>query len=324
MWSPKVLVPVAAVALVAAISTLPGRVAGAQAPSTEVLVPSSGSVSGTQVVLDASASAGTTKVQFELTGYSFLSKPVIATATSTAYGWVALWNSTTVPPGGPYTLQSVATEGGTSTTSPGVSIYVDNNPTLVLPSTASGTTVPLDVVTSPDVYGVQFSLFGVGCPSDNYGNDPTCTFTASPTPYGWIALWNSTQWANGTYAVGVNVSYMSGDTVGVSASVTVANTGPTMVLPASSAIVYGASQILDCASPISTSEVWLWVSGGGLSEPVLLGDAAPTIYGWLLAWDTYAEGNGNYSLSCSAEYPYGGIGSGPTIPVTVNEFYAAH
>lgn len=68
------------------------------APSAEVLVPSNNTtVSGTQVVLDASASAGVTQVQFELRGGS-LSDSVIATATPTYYGWIALWNSTTVRP----------------------------------------------------------------------------------------------------------------------------------------------------------------------------------------------------------------------------------
>ena len=326
MRSPKVFVFMAAMGLVAAIGTLPVRVAGAQPPSTEILVPSNGAeISGTKVVLDASASARTTKVQFELTGFS-LSDSVIATAVQTAYGWIAQWNSTTVADGGPYTLQSVATEGGSTTTSPSVSIFVDNTPILAVPSTSSGTQVGLDVLPAVGVTGVVFSLFGAGCPSDNYGNDPTCVLTATPTNYGWLALWNSTQWANGTYYMNVSVSYDTGLTEGLSTSVTVANTGPTVVVPANGAppnTAYG-QQILDCISPTSTSEVWLWVSGGGLSEPVLLGDATLTIYGWLLVWDTYAEGNGSYSIYCSDEYAYGGIGAGPPIPATIDEFYAIH
>ena len=76
----------AALTLAATMSVVPLQVAGAQSPTTSVLVPSSGAtVSGTGVVLDASASAGVTRVQFELTGGS-LSDSVIATATVTQDG----------------------------------------------------------------------------------------------------------------------------------------------------------------------------------------------------------------------------------------------
>ena len=84
--------------------------AGRQRAATEhrVVVPSTGAtVSSTQVVLDATASAGVTQVKFELTGGT-LNDWVIATAILTNYGWIALWNSTNVV-SGTYTLQSVAT-----------------------------------------------------------------------------------------------------------------------------------------------------------------------------------------------------------------------
>jgi hypothetical protein len=64
-----------------------------------------------------------THVQFELTGGT-LNDLVIA-ATPTIYGWIALWNSTTVV-NGIYTLHSVATAGGSSGTSTGISITVSN------------------------------------------------------------------------------------------------------------------------------------------------------------------------------------------------------
>jgi hypothetical protein len=95
-------------------------------PSTNVSVPSNNTaVSGTGVVLDATASPGVTQVQFELTGGT-LSDAVIATATPTLYGWIASWNSTTVTDG-VYTLSSVASYSGVvSGTSPGVTITVSN------------------------------------------------------------------------------------------------------------------------------------------------------------------------------------------------------
>ena len=89
-------------------------------------IPSSGATqSGTAALLDASASANVTSVKYELTGGT-LTDQLIATATPTYYGWLAQWNTTTVP-NGTYTLQSVAAySGGVTGTSPGVTVTVAN------------------------------------------------------------------------------------------------------------------------------------------------------------------------------------------------------
>ena len=64
-------------------------------------------------------------MQYEVSGGS-LSNVVIATATPTIFGWLASWNTTTVP-NGPYTLQSVASyAGGVSGTSAPIMISVSN------------------------------------------------------------------------------------------------------------------------------------------------------------------------------------------------------
>ena len=94
-------------------------------PTTNVVLPSNAAtVSGTQY-LDATASAGVTRVQYELTGGS-LSDAVIATGIPTIYGWLASWNTTTVP-NGSYTLQSVASyAGGVSAASTPITISITN------------------------------------------------------------------------------------------------------------------------------------------------------------------------------------------------------
>jgi hypothetical protein len=96
-------------------------------PTTSVLLPSSGAnLSGTQW-LDASASANVavTRVEFRLTGGA-LNNALIATATPTYYGWLAGWNTTTVP-NGTYTIKSVAYDAsGNSGQSAGVTITVAN------------------------------------------------------------------------------------------------------------------------------------------------------------------------------------------------------
>jgi hypothetical protein len=55
-----------------------------------------------------------------------LTNLVIGIASLTLYGWIAEWNTTSVP-NGTYTLNSVATEvGGTTVTSPPITITVSN------------------------------------------------------------------------------------------------------------------------------------------------------------------------------------------------------
>jgi uncharacterized protein YjbI with pentapeptide repeats len=95
-------------------------------PSTAVVIPSNGaSQSGTAALLDASASAHVTGVTYELNGNG-LTNQVIATGTPTLYGWLAVWNTTTVP-NGTFQLTTVASyAGGVSGASPPITITVSN------------------------------------------------------------------------------------------------------------------------------------------------------------------------------------------------------
>ena len=160
-----------------------------------------------------------TKVQYELSGGS-LSDSVIATATPTIYGWLASWNTTTVP-NGSYTLQSVASSGGLTGTSPGITISVNNPPpttSVVLPSnnaTSSGNQY-LDAVASSGVTKVQFELSGGSLTN-------AVIATATPTIYGWLAAWNTTTVLNGSYTLQSVASY-AGGVSGTSAPITVSVT----------------------------------------------------------------------------------------------------
>ena len=78
-------------------------------PATAVVLPANNATVSGSATLDALASPGVTKVQYELSGGT-LTNAVIATATPTIYGWVASWNTTTVA-NGTYTLQSLAVLG---------------------------------------------------------------------------------------------------------------------------------------------------------------------------------------------------------------------
>ena len=99
-------------------------------PTTTVIIPSAGaSLQGTSALLDATASASNglkvAKVQFTVTGGSF-NHTVIGTATPTIYGYLFVWNTTTVA-NGTYAVGSLATDAaGNSGSSAGVSVNVAN------------------------------------------------------------------------------------------------------------------------------------------------------------------------------------------------------
>ena len=124
---------------------------------------------------------------YEITGGG-LTDAVIATATPTYFGWLALWNTTTVA-NGTYSLQSVATyTGGVNVTGPTIAITVNNSPpSTVILIPANGSTmdsvnsVVWDAVASPGVTTVTF----VTTPTSP-GFVPE-SFPAIPTIYGWIA-----------------------------------------------------------------------------------------------------------------------------------------
>jgi hypothetical protein len=168
---------------------------------TRVLLPSAGSVLSESQWLDAAAGdgPGVTKVVFELTGGS-LSDQVIATATPTLVGWLAAWNSTTVP-NGSYTLQSVATDADSNTdTSTPVTVTV-NNPapttTVLVPSkgaTLSGSTAL--GASGSNATSVGFVLFG-----GRYGYNGQLLCTATLTYYGWVCSWNTTTVPDGSYVL---------------------------------------------------------------------------------------------------------------------------
>ncbi len=315
----RVLVVMAALCLASVLSALQTQVASAELPSTQVVVPSTGAtVTSTQVVLDAAASAGVTRVQFELTGGT-LNDWVIATATPTIYGWIALWNSTTVV-SGTYTLQSVATAGGSSATSTDISITVSNGTatmSFVLPppngGTASGTQAVFDADGPAGVTGVFFGFSAPGCPPSGAPlQPPLCTFSATPTIYGWIALWNSTEVPNGTYEVSVACNQCALATT----SMGVDNPTSTVVVPANGSTVAG-SQWLDCFPPAGYGAVEFWIESPNLSAQ-FLGDATPTYYGWLYEWNTEGVEDGSYAIYCTAGSPPGASAFGPTILVSVS------
>jgi hypothetical protein len=175
-------------------------------PSTSVASPSNGAALSGSRYLDALASPGTSQVEYRLNGNG-LTNDIIAVATPTLYGWLAAFDTTTVP-NGTYSLQSVATSGGLTGASPAVSVTVDNaapTTTVVLPS--NGVTVTgaqyLDATASSGVTNVTYELNGNGL--TNY-----VIAKATPTLVGWLAQWSTTGVSDGTYVLQSVASYAGG------------------------------------------------------------------------------------------------------------------
>jgi uncharacterized protein YjbI with pentapeptide repeats len=190
---------------------------------TRVPVPSDGAVLAGAPYLDAAAgdSPGVTKVVFEVSGGT-LSNQVIATATPTIVGWLAQWNTTTVP-NGTYTLESVATDADNNTdTSTPITVTVNNQPpvtAVLIPSngaTLSGSTT-LDASAS-NATSVEFRLFG-----GSYGYNAPVLCTATLTYYGWVCSWNTTTVPNGSYVLLSEAFNSAGSTFSSGVRITVHN-----------------------------------------------------------------------------------------------------
>jgi Bacterial Ig domain len=194
-------------------------------PTTSVFIPANGaSMAGNQYLFANAFDYGSlTKVEFRLTGGA-LNNAVVATGIPFFGGWLAVWNTTSVP-NGTYTLKSVAYDaGGLTTTSTGITVIVTNPPpttSVLVPS--SGATLSgspwLDASASDSgtVTKVEFRLTG-GALSN------ALVATGTSTVWGWLANWNTTSVPNGTYtlqSVAYDASGNSGQSTGV--PITIAN-----------------------------------------------------------------------------------------------------
>jgi Bacterial Ig domain len=194
-------------------------------PTSTILIPSNGAtLSGTSAVLDATASSPDgAPISVKFTGSAALNGVFgsLGTATPTLYGYIFVWNTTSVP-NGTYTLQSLVTDvAGNFEYSTGISVTVANpTPTtaVVIPSggaSVSGTSSLLDARASANVTYVAFELSGGTI------NGEQLIATATPTYYGWLAEWNTTSVPNGIYKIQSVASFSRYFSGGTSAPVTI-------------------------------------------------------------------------------------------------------
>jgi hypothetical protein len=293
-------------------------------PITTVVLPAGSARLGATVMLDAMAwdsSSPITQVEFVLTG-GRLHNAVVNVAYPTYYGWLAPWPTTYVPDG-TYTLQSVVTDAaGAIDYSQGVPITVDNTLTtnVLVPSSgswASGSQVVLDAGTPDplaDVSKVEFHLTG-GSLSD------TLVATATFSPYGWMASWDSTTVPDGTYTLtGVAYDAAGNQAYGNGATIIVENSPPatSVLVPSNGASVSGTQVVLDGSTPgnLGVTKVEFHLTGGTLNN-ALVATGSPTYYGWVAHWDSTTVPDGSYTLQSEASDGAGYVGISPSISVTV-------
>jgi hypothetical protein len=302
-----------------------GAIVALKPVATAVVVPSSGAtVGGTKAVLDATASAtsGVASVEFAVTTFGSLTYTVIGTATPTPYGYVLLWDTTSVPNGN-YLLLSLVTDGdGDTAFSPAMSFTVDHTPpstAAVIPSagtTLQGGSAVLDATASAPngvrIAQVQFTITG------GFFNQ-TVIGTATPTLYGYLFAWNTTNVPNGTYTLQSMVTDALGNTaVSAGISITVANPPPTttVLIPSNGGTQSGGAALLDASASAKVNSVNFELSGGNLSNHVISA-GSPTLYGWLTQWNSVSVPNGVYALQSVACYVGGVCGTSAPITITV-------
>ena len=241
--------------------------ASAQPSTPQILVPSNGAtVSGTEVVLDASVT-GATSVTFHLLDTGGNVDADLGNATLGLYGWIAEWNSVlSGVANGSYLLITSADDAtGAQSLSQPLDITVDNvgptnvGPTMLLPSNSAtvGASVILDASTantSPGFSSVQFMLDG----GEAIGN-------ATLGLYGWIAVWNnfsacsyfcyvgSNSAPDGIHTLQANAIYPGGITV-AGPAITITLVNPAIVVPPQGGtITQGSTVAFDAVAPGASS-----------------------------------------------------------------------
>jgi hypothetical protein len=259
-------------------------------------------------------------VSFELSGGPD-NNTQIATATPSVYGWLAHWNTTTVP-NGTYTLQSVASySGGVSGISPPITITVNNSPpttSVLIPSNGATmrTSQDLDASASANVTSVVFQLTG-----GSY--DDTTIATATLTLVGWLAQWDTSSVPVGNYTLQSVASYANGvNTASAPVAITVAPPpSTTVVLPANGATLDTANNVVfDAVASPGVTQVSFQTTANGITETFT---ATPTIYGWIyvLPGGPPPSGYNAFSFPISIEsvasYPPGVSGTSAPVNDTI-------
>ncbi len=160
---------------------------------------------------------------------------------------------------------------------------------VLVPSTGtalSGTSAVLDAsaTAASGVATVQFVLTGGSYAQSVIG-------TAVPTIYGYVFVWNTTAVPRGTYTLQSLVTDNDGNTAySLGITITVDNPPPTtaVIIPSNGAHLKGIAVLDASASPfygVGITKVQFVLTGRSFNKSVI-GTATPTIFGWVLVWNT--------------------------------------
>ncbi|MDQ1381853.1 MAG: hypothetical protein QOJ71_2572 [Actinomycetota bacterium] len=144
--------------------------------------------------------------------------------------------------------------------------------------------------------------------------------TASPTPFGWILNWDTTQVADGTYSVrSVAFDRAGKSTASTPISAVIDNTPPStaIVYPSDGATLSGTSVVDASASDnVGVTGVEVHATDAAFDDHVL-GVATLTRFGWVFEWDTTTVSNGAYTITTIARDAAGNTTTSQPISVVV-------
>jgi hypothetical protein len=186
-------------------------------------------------------------------------------------------------------------------------------------ATVSGTSQLLDAGTSSGATKVQYEITGGTLTNQIIA-------TGVPTYYGWLAQWNTTTVANGSYTL-QSVASFSGAGSATSAPVTIiVNNAP----PATVVIIPSNGTMLDTSAGVLYDAVASPGATNVMVSATVLGDtmtftATPTIYGWIAQEPAFTDADCAFqcvqvtlalSVQSTASYASGLSGTSPVVNTT--------
>jgi hypothetical protein len=283
-------------------------------PTVSLSAPSAGTLSGTTTTISATASAtapaAVSQVQFYLDGTTSL-------GTDTTSPYSIIWNTTTAS-NTSHTLLAVATDnyGNVATSSPAVTVTVDNAAPVVTPVSPSGTlawgttSAVLSVTTDENATCKYATSSGVSYASMANTFTTTGTTTHSSNLTGLIS--------NHTYNYYVRCqdshnNANNSDTT-ITFSIAADSTAPTVSItsPASGQTLSGTFTVSATATDNSAvSSVQFLLDGSNLGSAVT---TAP----YSVSWNTSQSNNGSHTLSAIATDDSGNTATAMNVSVNVS------
>ncbi len=290
-------------------------------PLTVTLVsPSTGSASGTvTIVAKTNFPVGSLDILREPAGGGAVTQTPInlTSAASPKTDWTATWDISKLANGSIYKLTASAIDPVNQKTvlSTPATITINNPTPLTVEITAPGNgstltgSVTITAKTSLPVSALDIAFSTTAGPTP-----PTANLTNASPKTDWSYTWDTTKYANGTYAIkAVATDPNTGKSVGSALVQTTVNNAAglavVMVTPVNGSTISGSYTVTAKTSlPVSALDIVFTSTAGPPPPTANLANASPKT-DWTYAWDTTVYANGTYAISASAVDP----GTGKTV-----------